>query len=232
MRKGDAPAKGKVKAPKAPKVKAPKVRQVRQNQAATPRLKPKNSHADSPDDTATSLKGLTRIVSKLLESAGETTYPDILSAASSHVQPAESEAKNLRRRVYDILSVLASTGLVGRRGRGLVWNGYPDEGAIASLLLPRDPVLEREKAELLGRIKEKREQIRRAHEAGELLRGLAERNARLEASGAQLGPDEMAKVPLPFVLLACERGTEIAVETAENTWVSLFLLRVSFVELT
>lgn len=194
----------------------------------------------SPDDAgASSMKGLTRLVARLVEAAGETTYGEVVLATSKELAksaptptfsaatvptlppPAPASAaitarddlKNVRRRVYDILSVLASLGVVGRRERNVVWNGFPD--AVAQP--PRDNLAERQEAqlrrELQTRIREKREALQRAQEANELLQGLAERNIRME----QLSGAPASKVPLPFILLASEKGAQVDLQTADNT---------------
>ncbi|KAI9031314.1 hypothetical protein DFJ74DRAFT_744590 [Hyaloraphidium curvatum] len=181
----------------------------------------------APADDENSLRALTRAVVRVLQREGAAPYGDVVRCAAVELgrhgaqgpqggqpgQPARDD-KTLRRRVYDVLSVLAAVGAISRDGRTVVWRGMPSPNPAPPPPPPPAPSLPT--ADLAALVAEKRRALQRAREAHDLLRSLVTRNA------LRPSPDERARVHLPFVLLVCEKGTEVDIQTADNSHEVLF----------
>lgn len=74
------------------------------------------------------LKRLSRRVKEVVQERATSTYKDVaddLIRELEHmdITDKEKEEKNIRRRVYDALNVLIAAGVMGKKGKLVVWRG-------------------------------------------------------------------------------------------------------------
>lgn len=185
--------------------------------------------------------------------AGMTTYPALAdrlveSTLAAGGAPTPDKEKNVRRRVYDTLNVLAALGLVARAGdRALSWCGVP--GFLAATHstggpLPRNPHPAAEEAGERRKVEAARARVaelRRRHDAlaaaMAAVRALVGRNAAGARGLVRVGEDEATLVregvpwggeevlSLPFVLVAVQAGARVEVEVGEGRGVVGLVVR-------
>ena len=117
------------------------------------------------------------------------------------------EAKNIRRRAYDILNVLIAMDIVSRDKKEIKWRGLPSN-------TERDlEMLQRERDSVHKSIEEKQAHLQELLMQQITLKNLLKRNVKLESS--QAVPDE-EKIPLPFIVINTNKNTIVECEMAEN----------------
>lgn len=117
------------------------------------------------------LKPLSRRVKEVVQERVTSTYKDVadgLIRELDHMDKAnkEKEAKNIHRRVYDALNVLVAAGVMGKRGKYVVWRGAE--------LCYQPPTESQEQYQLS--VQEKRRQLRELVEQYSSLKALVFRN--------------------------------------------------------
>mmetsp|Transcript_28008 Transcript_28008/g.62487 ORF Transcript_28008/g.62487 Transcript_28008/m.62487 type:complete len:241 (-) Transcript_28008:256-978(-) len=106
-------------------------------------------------------------VSKMIEEKGQTTYKevadDLVSEESDEAESKQAPVnKNIRRRVYDVLSVLVAMGIVEKKGQAVSWIG-PPKGWVPTSNDQKESGsnMESERARLQGLIAQKRQNLDR-----------------------------------------------------------------------
>lgn len=177
-----------------------------------------------PDEEKLSVKTLSRSVAAVVESAGELSYADLAAATAAELARTHSDARKdtddrtFRRRIYDVVAVLAAAGVVARRHSSVSWKGFPSSAAPRPRVSSEDAVI----AELTQKINEKRDALKKAQEANALLHRLAERNALVEAGVGPTGPvPPERRIPLPFILLTTDADAQVDLQISDTRYVHL-----------
>ena len=126
------------------------------------------------------------------QSAG-TREPDAKSDSGSPVPE-----KNLRRRIYDALNVLASAGVVAKDGEVVHWRGLPDHIEISAL--------QAEKRQLQISIATKKRLAAEIREKRAAFEALLKRNRDPQFSREH---EQSARLAMPFVSIVAHQHTQI-----------------------
>lgn len=99
----------------------------RDDQFTSPQMYRPRSENATPRSSR-GLKRLSRRVKEVVQERATSTYKDVaddLIRELDHMEIAnkEKEAKNIHRRVYDALNVLIAAGVMGKRGKHVIWRG-------------------------------------------------------------------------------------------------------------
>lgn len=119
------------------------------------------------------LKRLSRRVKEVVQERATSTYKDVAEDLIRELDPTETpdkekEEKNIRRRVYDALNVLIAAGVMGKRGKLVVWRGAE--------LCYQPPTESQERYQ--NSVYEKRRQLQELVEQYSSLKALIDRNKR------------------------------------------------------
>jgi len=97
----------------------------REGQFASPQVfKPASENATPRSSKG--LKCLSRRVKEVVQERATSTYKDVAEDLIREKDPADTSdkgEKNIRRRVYDALNVLIAAGVMGKRGKLVMWRG-------------------------------------------------------------------------------------------------------------
>lgn len=145
------------------------------------------------------------VADQLTEESQAATTRERADAKSDSDSPVPE--KNLRRRIYDALNVLASAGVVEKDGEVVHWRGLPDHIEVSAL--------QAEKRQLQLRIANKKRLAAEIQEKRAAFEVLLKRNRDPEFSRHS---DKDARLAMPFVSIVASNHTTIKrVETTQHT---------------
>lgn len=171
------------------------------------------------------MRNFSKMVCQKLEEVQTTSYNEISDNLIHEFSliDTRTDQKNIRRRVYDVLNVLHSIGIIEKDKRHIKWIGFPSE--IANGI---DKV-EMEKSALERKIQEKRKALQMYLQRFVALNRLIQRNKHFEYQ--QSSPDYLTvnddtsassatspqdKLLLPFILISAPKDCRIDCEMLED----------------
>ena len=171
-----------------------------------------------------SMRNFSKMVCQKLEEINVTTYNEISENLIQEFSliDARTDQKNIRRRVYDVLNVLHSTGIIEKDKRQIRWIGYPTN------VTNYADKFEMERAALERRLQEKRKALQMYLQRFVSLHRLIQRNKSHEynQSNADCGHllnacsnvnvSSHDKLLLPFILISAPKDCRIDCEMLED----------------
>ena len=182
-----------------------------------------------------SMRNFSKMVCQKLEEVSITTYNEISENLIQEFSFIDSRTdhKNIRRRVYDVLNVLHSMGIIEKDKRQIRWIGYPTE------ITNNTDKYENEKIAIKRRVQEKKKALQISLQRFVALHRLIQRNKAAEYSQslndpsnysrnsvAPISPSDM--LLLPFLLISAPKDCKIDCEMLEDRTQYFFEFNMPF----
>jgi len=154
-------------------------------------------------------KGLRHFSMKVCEKVENKKATNYNEVADELVTEFRSESgsvdeKNIRRRVYDALNVLMAMNIIAKDKRDIRWLGLPTNAK------QELESLEREKFEIMERIKRKKANLEELFEQHQSYQHLIDRNSKSEFANLE------SRINLPFIIVNTSSNTVIECEVADD----------------
>ena len=160
------------------------------------------------DSSRLSLKVLAPETARIVREYGTATTEEIATVVITKFQGSIDNSKTttqdtIRRRIYDVINVLAASGLIEKVGKKITWNSTtPYLQALPSGDSSLNQITTNEDKIIESRIKEKEAQLRAKICLLTLYKALTERNFPKSASEKDIS--------LPTILICLENSNDIA----------------------
>ncbi|XP_012329732.1 transcription factor Dp family member 3 [Aotus nancymaae] len=180
-----------------------------------------------------SLQHFSMKVWEKVQKKGTTSYKEVVGellaefkAANNHLSPFKlvCDLKNVKRRIYDILSVLMAVNIISREGKMIKWIGLI---GLSTNSAQDCQSLQVERGKRLERIKEKESQLQQLILQQIAFKNLVQRNRYAEEQGSQQPPPSSV-IHLPFVTVSTSKKGLVNCTISNGRFDYLFHFENSF----
>lgn len=182
-----------------------------------------------------SMRNFSKMVCQKLRERSVTSYNQVAEDLIQEFRLLcdKTDDKNIRRRVYDVLNVLHSMGIIEKDKRELRWVGFPAD------IMQSPDLFARERSSLQQRVNQLRKQLTDALERYVALTRLMQRNRTTGGRSCQPTQEEPAanggasdapndKLMLPFILISAPKDCRINCEMLEDRSQYFFEFSIGF----